>query len=60
MSDAWEIIRTAAVSAVLLGAVPVFLLYVVRRLADVSRRLDELNSRLEQLEAQAGQYERVT
>jgi hypothetical protein len=51
------------ISSILLGAVPIFLLYVVRRLADLTRRQKELDARLarlERLEAQAGQYERVT
>jgi len=63
MSDWWEIIRIAVMSSILLGAVPIFLLYVVRRLADLTRRQKELDARLarlERLEAQAGQYERVT
>ena len=63
MSDWWEIIRIAVMSSILLGAVPIFLLYVVRRLADLTRRQKELDARLarlEHLEAQAGQYERVT
>jgi hypothetical protein len=60
MSDMWEIIRIAVVSAILLGTVPIFLLYLVRRPTGRTRRLNELEACLERLETRAAQYERVT
>jgi hypothetical protein len=60
MADVWEIIRIAVVASVLLGAVPIFLLYLVRRLATMSRRLNDLHARVERLETRASAFERVT
>jgi hypothetical protein len=60
MGDVLQTIGIILTYSIVLGAIPVFLLHVVRSLADQRTRLKELQARVDLLEARAGQYERVT
>lgn len=51
MNDALEILGIIVVSSILLGALPLLLLYVLRRLDADRKRIDELQARVDQLEA---------
>lgn len=59
MTDMLEIIGRIVVYSMVLGAIPIFLLHVVRGLAEQRRRLRALEARVDLLEARAGKYERV-
>lgn len=59
MTDILHIVGIVIYYSLLLGALPIFLLHLVRSLSDGRRRLDELQSRLDLLEARVGQYPRV-
>ena len=60
MQDILQIVGTIVVYSMVLGAIPIFLLHVVRSLAEQRRRLKELQARVDLLESRVGQYERVT
>ena len=57
MGDILQIIGIVVASSMLLGAIPIFLLHVVRSIADQRRRLQALQARVDLLEARAGQYD---
>jgi hypothetical protein len=60
MGDVLEIIGIIVVYSMVLGAIPIFLLHVVRSIAEQRTRLKELQARVDLLEARVGQYDRVT
>ena len=60
MRDMLQVVGIIVVYSMVLGAIPIFLLHVVRSLAEQRTRLKELQARVDLLEARAGQYERVT
>ena len=60
MMDVIEVIGIIVVYSMLLGAIPLFLLHLLRSLADQRTRLKEFQARVDLLEARAGSYERVT
>ena len=60
MQDILQIVGTIVVSSMVLGAIPIFLLHVVRSLAEQRRLLKELRARVDLLESRVGRYERVT
>jgi hypothetical protein len=60
MGDVLQIVGIIVVYSMALGAVPIFLLHVVRSMAEQRTRLRELQARVDLLEARIGQYERVT
>ena len=51
MNDVLEVLRIVVVSSMVLGALPLLLLYVLRRLDAQRKRMDELQERVDQLEA---------
>ena len=59
MTDVLPVIGRIVVFFMLLAAVPIFVLHVVRSLAELRARVKELQSRVDLLEARASQYERV-
>lgn len=59
MTDLIQIIGIIVIYTMLLAALPIFLLHLVRSLADGRRRLNELQARVDLLEARVGQYGRV-
>jgi hypothetical protein len=60
MTDVLQIVGLVIVYSIILCAFPIFLLHVVRSLAEQRTRLKELQARVDLLEARAGRYERVT
>jgi hypothetical protein len=60
MGDILQIVGIIVVYSMVLGAIPLFLLHVVRSIAEQRTRLKELQARVDLLEARVGQYERVT
>ncbi len=60
MTGVLEIIGLILRISIVLGAVPIFLLYVVRTLAEQRRRLRELQARVELLEARAARAAQLT
>jgi hypothetical protein len=60
MGDLLQIVGIIVVYSMVLGAIPIFLLHVVRSIAEQRTRLKELQARVDLLEARVGQYERVT
>lgn len=60
MTEMLQMFSRIVLYFIVLAAVPLFLLHVVRGLADQRTRLKELQSRVDLLEARAGQYERAS
>ena len=60
MGDILQIVGITVVYSMILGAIPIFLLHVVRGIAEQRARLKELQARVDLLEARVGQYDRVT
>lgn len=60
MGDILQIVGIIIVYSMVLGAIPIFLLHVVRSIAEQRSRLKDLQARVDVLEARIGQYERVT
>ena len=60
MGDILQLVGIIVVYSMVLGAIPIFLLHVVRGIAEQQTRLKELQARVDLLEARIGQYERVT
>jgi hypothetical protein len=60
MGAVLQVVGIIIVYVMLLGALPLFLLHVVRNMADQRARLKELQARVDLLEARVGQDERVT
>jgi hypothetical protein len=60
MRDILQIVGMIVVYSMVLGGIPIFLLHVVRSIAEQRMRSKELEARVDLLEARVGQYERVT